>query len=93
MLRSFKFSVYSDVWSFSVLMWEIFTYPYAIPYWDLENVSVKKYICVDKKRLNIPTACPTDIGQLMTMCWKEKPQERPLFQNVVSILNMVANKL
>ncbi|XP_062846719.1 tyrosine-protein kinase BTK-like [Trichomycterus rosablanca] len=79
-----KFSSKSDIWAFGVLMWEIYTLG-RMPYERLNNSDI-----VDKVpagyRLYRPQMASDRIYSIMTMCWHEKPDERPTFQDLVMII-------
>ncbi|XP_070547489.1 ephrin type-A receptor 4a-like [Ptychodera flava] len=74
----------SDVWSFGVLLWEIFSFG-DIPYETLEDDDVKEFI-ENGNRLEIPSGCTESIYQLMTSCWMEIPAERSTVTDLVDIL-------
>jgi serine/threonine protein kinase len=72
-----KFTVESDVWSFGVVMWEIFSYAMQ-PYYGLSNEEV-----VDRVRrgavLEQPDDCPDEVYHIMKKCWIKEPFNRPAF--------------
>ena len=72
-----KFTVESDVWSYGVVMWEIFSYAMQ-PYFGLSNEEV-----VDRVRhgtvLERPDHCPTNVYEIMKRCWIKEPFNRPAF--------------
>ena len=49
------FSRESDIWSFGVVMWEIFSYG-AVPYKDIKDKDFEKQIL--HYRLRLPLDCP-----------------------------------
>ena len=93
-LEEHKFSEQSDVWSFGILLFELWTKA-ATPYagWRNEKVWVQ---VLGGYRLPSPAKCPIDIYQIMSECWKE-PGERPGFaailQNLENILSFSGNKI
>ncbi|VDI47154.1 anaplastic lymphoma kinase [Mytilus galloprovincialis] len=78
------FSSKSDVWSFGVLMWEIFSYAQT-PYGTDNNTTVVTLI-LKGQRLPQPSACKPAIYDVMCSCWKTDPVERPSFQDLLSHL-------
>ncbi|CAF0916466.1 unnamed protein product [Adineta steineri] len=75
-----QFSTKSDVWSFSILLWEIATYG-ASPYPKIELCQVFDHLRVGN-RMERPTGCPTDVYNLMQKCWRWNPDERPTFKEI-----------
>ncbi|XP_052872451.1 tyrosine-protein kinase Shark [Anopheles cruzii] len=72
------FSHASDVWSFGVTLWEMFSYG-APPYHDLKGVDVIKLIEADE-RLAQPDACPDKVFEILRNCWQYNPKLRPTFR-------------
>lgn len=70
-----KFTTESDIWSFGVCMWEIYTYGEQ-PYRGISNPDVINMI---RKRqlLPCPPNCPTQVYSLMVECWHEQSVRRP----------------
>ncbi|XP_052084676.1 leukocyte tyrosine kinase receptor-like [Mytilus californianus] len=78
------FSSKSDVWSFGVLMWEIFSYAQT-PYGTDTNTTVVTLI-LRGQRLQKPSVCKLAIYDVMCSCWKTDPVERPSFKDLLSQL-------
>ena len=81
-LRHNRFSVYSDIWAYGVLLWEIFSFG-ARPYGDLTNAQVAKCI-LETRLLQPPEKCPDHIYELMKRCWSSQPSNRPWFHSIVT---------
>ena len=83
-LEENKFSEQSDVWSFGILVFEIWTKA-EIPYhgWRNEKVWVQ---VLGGFRLHIPIGCPEEIYAIMTKCWDDYGK-RPDFQQLVAQLS------
>ena len=69
---------YSDVWSFGVLVWEIFHLGAAIPYGDNDCEEIIKFL-KNGSRLGQPPLCPQYVYDLMAGCWTENYNRRPTF--------------
>jgi len=83
-IRENRFTHASDVWSFGVLLWEIFTYG-TQPY---EQLSVKEVIrSVDMGRtLHCPEHASNAVYVQMQSCWRRSPDERPQFRDLLKQL-------
>ena len=82
-----RFSSKSDVWAYGVLMWEVFTCG-KMPYGRVSNAQVVEQIR-EGKRLERPRICPRDVFYMMTLCWKELPENRPSFSQLNIKLKML----
>ena len=58
-LKEGVFSSASDIWSFGVLVYEIFTFG-TIPYQDMTNEQVVSYV-KEKNIMDMPPGCPADL--------------------------------
>uniref|UniRef100_A0A8B9H190 receptor protein-tyrosine kinase n=1 Tax=Astyanax mexicanus TaxID=7994 RepID=A0A8B9H190_ASTMX len=85
-----KFTSASDVWSYSIVMWEVMSYGER-PYWDMTNQDVINAIEQDY-RLPPPMDCPSALHQLMLDCWQKDRNNRPKFSQIVNNLDkMIRN--
>ncbi|XP_072137800.1 tyrosine-protein kinase transmembrane receptor ROR2 isoform X1 [Mobula birostris] len=75
-----KFSVDSDIWSFGVVVWEIFGYGLQ-PYCGYSNQDVIEMI-KNRHVLPCPDDCPAWVYSLMLECWNEFPSRRPRFKDI-----------
>ena len=81
-----KFGVESDVWSFGVMMWELYSYG-TQPYFGYSNLEVMQMVRVHQV-LPCPAECPAQVYALMVDCWNETPQRRPRFTKVLGQLRV-----
>ncbi|CAF0912420.1 unnamed protein product [Rotaria sordida] len=79
-----KFTTKSDVWSFGVTLWEMFSYA-ATPYGDMSGTDVY-YFLQHGKRLERPSRCPSSTYQLMQKCWEWDEKKRPTFSELLQLL-------
>ncbi|CAI8021504.1 Ephrin type-A receptor 4a (Fragment) [Geodia barretti] len=75
-----KYSTASDVWSFGVLLYEIWTLGIK-PYSTITNKEVYDKI-QSGYRLPPPPGCPRAVYQTMINCWSTEPESRPTFPEV-----------
>ncbi|XP_054458768.1 vascular endothelial growth factor receptor 2 isoform X2 [Anoplopoma fimbria] len=79
------YTTQSDVWSFGVLLWEIFSLG-ASPY---PGVCIDELFCRRLKegtRMRPPEYATTEIYQTMLDCWLDRPTDRPTFADLVEHL-------
>ena len=81
-----KFGVESDVWSFGVMLWEIYSYG-TQPYFGYSNLEVMQMVRAHQV-LPCPAECPAQVYALMVDCWNEMPQRRPRFSKIHSQLRV-----
>ncbi|KAM6922110.1 megakaryocyte-associated tyrosine-protein kinase [Xenentodon cancila] len=86
-----KFSTKSDVWSYGVLLWEIFSYGRQ-PYPKMSLKDVKEKV-VEGYRMEAPEDCPPGVYYLMMLCWEQEPRKRPSFHKLREKLEKEVNKL
>ena len=75
-----KFTTESDVWSFGVVMWEVFSFAMQ-PYYGTSNEEVTESIR-RHKILKKPSDCPNRLYEIMKMCWSLEPMHRPTFSEL-----------
>ena len=81
-----KFTVESDVWSFGVVLWEIYSFGLQ-PYYGYSNPEVIEMIRA-RQILPCPEDCPSRIYSLMVECWNEMLTRRPSFKEIHQRLRM-----
>ena len=75
-----KFTTESDVWSFGVVLWEIYSYGLQ-PYYGYSNQEVIEMIR-SRQLLPCPEDCPSRMYAFMVECWHEVPTRRPSFAEI-----------
>ncbi|XP_075964476.1 tyrosine-protein kinase Lck isoform X2 [Anarhichas minor] len=78
------FSIKSDVWSFGILLTEIVTYG-RIPYPGMSNPEVIQNL-ERGYRMPKPENCSDGLHDVMSLCWRENPEDRPTFEYLRSVL-------
>uniref|UniRef100_A0A7M4ERH3 non-specific protein-tyrosine kinase n=1 Tax=Crocodylus porosus TaxID=8502 RepID=A0A7M4ERH3_CROPO len=73
-----KFSSKSDVWSFGVLMWEVYSLG-KMPYERFNNTETTEHV-IQGLRLYRPQQASERVYVIMYSCWHEKAEERPTFR-------------
>ena len=76
-LNGRAFSVKSDVWSFSIFLYEVFSYG-RTPYPRIPTEHIKDFI-YKGNRMKAPEDCPNEIYEIMNKCWTMRPDDRPSF--------------
>ncbi|CAF0791486.1 unnamed protein product [Rotaria sp. Silwood1] len=89
-LLSGIYSEMSDVWSFGVLLWEMFSYG-TQPYYGYTNPEVIEMIR-DRILLSCPLNCSKKIYALMCSCWEEISEQRPTFIELMQKLKQLQEK-
>lgn len=101
-----RFSEQSDIWSYGVTVYEIFSYGLdpILPGLssntesdaETDNTKMKEMLDLLNKgvRLPCPEACPQSVyTQLMLPCWEIQPQNRPSFRSLLGDIMKVETNL
>uniref|UniRef100_A0A673KXL2 Inactive tyrosine-protein kinase 7-like n=1 Tax=Sinocyclocheilus rhinocerous TaxID=307959 RepID=A0A673KXL2_9TELE len=80
------FSTKTDVWSFGVLMWEVFSFG-ELPYAELADDKVLEALQEGKLKLSPPQGCPSRVFKLMVRCWAASPKDRLSFSDIAAALS------
>uniref|UniRef100_A0A8C8STV8 Platelet-derived growth factor receptor beta n=1 Tax=Pelusios castaneus TaxID=367368 RepID=A0A8C8STV8_9SAUR len=85
------YTTLSDVWSFGILLWEIFTLG-GTPYPELP-MNEQFYNAIKRGyRMSKPVHASSEIYDIMQKCWEEKFEIRPSFSQLVVLMgNLLAD--
>lgn len=83
-----QYSSKGDVWSFGVLMWEVFTGG-EIPYGKSAGEDMIQTVCQKKERLPKPERCPENAFKIMSTCWTQDSKARPTFSVIFDELDKI----
>ncbi|XP_068627778.1 vascular endothelial growth factor receptor 1 isoform X2 [Battus philenor] len=78
------FSTQSDVWSFGIVLWELFSLA-KTPYPNISPPSLLHWLS-EGHRLEKPTYANDRLYDVMLRCWAQKPTARPSFTQLQEIL-------
>ncbi|CAG5055924.1 unnamed protein product [Parnassius apollo] len=78
------FSTQSDVWSFGIVLWELFSLA-KTPYPNISPPSLLQWLSAGH-RLEKPAYADDRLYDVMLRCWASKPTERPSFTQLQEIL-------
>ncbi|XP_015762190.1 PREDICTED: proto-oncogene tyrosine-protein kinase receptor Ret-like [Acropora digitifera] len=89
-LKSGRYTTKSDVWSFGVVLYEIFTIG-GQPY---PRVNAWKVVALlnDGYRMPKPNHVAEALYQVMLKCWQEQPDDRPSFEQLRHELKLMENQ-
>lgn len=79
------YSTKSDVWTFGLVLWEIVARQEPHANDDLFTVGVQ--IRDEGYTPAVPESCPPVLQQIMQMCWKKEPDQRPEMSTICELLD------
>ncbi|CAL1613296.1 unnamed protein product [Knipowitschia caucasica] len=85
------YTVQSDVWSYGILLWEIFSLGKS-PY---PNIAVDSRFYKMVKRgyqMSQPDFAPPEMYMIMKMCWNLEPTQRPTFTKISSMIERLLGR-
>ncbi|XP_017877992.1 tyrosine-protein kinase Fer isoform X2 [Ceratina calcarata] len=83
-----KYTSLCDVWSYGVLMWEIFSKG-GNPYSGMSNSQAREKIDAGY-RMPAPENTPDEIYRLMLRCWEYEPEKRPHFDQIYTVVETLS---
>ena len=88
-LASGSFSTKTDVWSFGVMLWEVFELGKS-PYDEMTSCEVVNFL-KSGGRLQKPSHAPDHLYTLMKRMWHDVPERRPDFSEIIANLNKISS--
>lgn len=86
---SHSFSYAGDIFSFSILMYEVVIRCANKPYFPWTKEEVIAAVCDENYRLEQPVECTDELYSLMKRCWAKESLERPRFNDIKSELELL----
>jgi len=100
LLSQAQFTQKSDVYSFSIVLWELFERfsckVYKKPFSDIEldyDFQILNHTGKLNKRPTISENVPKEISKLLQQCWDSEPKVRPSFNQILTELKNIKRKL
>ncbi|CAH1796828.1 unnamed protein product [Owenia fusiformis] len=86
-LRDSKFTSKSDMWSFGILLWEIYSFG-RVPYPRIPLANVVQHV-ERGYRMESPDGCPKEVYDIMRKAWELDPRNRPTFAQTLPLLDRI----
>ena len=83
-----EFSLASDIWSFGVFCWEVFSYARQ-PYEDLSDEQVLRLVPSGHLLSSPEEGMPALLYSLLMDCWHYDPMHRPLFTEIAPAIRSI----
>eukprot|EP01119_Soliformovum_irregulare_P026187 TRINITY_DN9933_c0_g1_i3.p1 TRINITY_DN9933_c0_g1~~TRINITY_DN9933_c0_g1_i3.p1 ORF type:complete len:774 (-),score=142.82 TRINITY_DN9933_c0_g1_i3:70-2151(-) len=81
----------SDVWSFGVAVWEMYSHG-SNPYVGMSNKETAEFV-TEGGRMKKPKDCPDEVYQMMLDCWDREPEKRPTFSEIVKRIEKIIEEM
>ncbi|CDW75474.1 protein kinase [Stylonychia lemnae] len=81
----------SDIYSYGVLLWEIFTEDELYP--ELRPIQIHFQVIHNDLRPEMPKDINSDIKALIEICWHKLPGQRPEFDQIIKMLKQLKKEI
>ncbi|PIO71262.1 protein tyrosine kinase [Teladorsagia circumcincta] len=85
------YSLKTDVWSYGVLVWEIYA-DGAEPYPGLTRLQTRAKIVVQNYRMEMPKDTPKSVADIVYSCWEKDPARRPEMSRIFRMLREIGER-
>ena len=82
-IKDKQYSIKSDVFSYGVVLYELTS---RMDPWKEMNNAKASHEVLSGRRMEIPIDCPLILSNIMNLCWKQDPIERPNFYDIIQLL-------
>lgn len=90
-LRGEKYGCPCDVYSFAIILWE--AYAWNEPFPDMSSTEVMNGVACGTLMPDMPASVPPGMDGILRSCWQSEPSNRPMFNELVPILENLRCKL
>ncbi|XP_020813153.1 tyrosine-protein kinase Fer isoform X4 [Drosophila serrata] len=87
-----KYTSQCDVWSYGILMWEIYSKG-DTPYSGMSNSRARERIDTEGYRMPTPENTPAEMYRLMLKCWAADAESRPHFDEIYNVVDALILRL
>ena len=85
-----KYHAKSDVWSYAMVLFEIWSL--GLKPWPFDKLDAVISKLNDSILLPPPPGCPRDVYLIMVLCWHPESDERPAFSDLVRMFEELSNE-
>ncbi len=86
-----KYQYPADIYSLSVLMWEILTR--EVPFKNMSQIEAAGSVAIEGKRPPFPEGIPSYVKFMIEKCWSASPEERMSTEELIKTLEELENNL